>query len=169
MTADEDQSCGDEDLRAPFEIYLFIVHPFVAPDVITAALEMRPSHVHAVGARRATPRGQLLPGTYPDTRWRTKFTYDSHRIERCLSEVLDQLEQHSKFLLRIAAEGASAGVILRFPGSMHYGFNLGVATLERLVRMRINAGIEIFPDQVVDEDSWASEPPEWWRKKQSAR
>jgi len=57
-------------------------------------------------------------------------------------------------------------MILEFPGSMHYGFNVPVSTLKRLTRLQMIFGIEIFPDQEIDESSWVGPPPTRWQERQ---
>ena len=53
-----------------FDVELLIVHPSLNPAEISTALGLEARYAHRVGDRRKTPKGTLLSGDYPDTRWR---------------------------------------------------------------------------------------------------
>jgi hypothetical protein len=53
-----------------FDVELFIVHPSLDPADISRALGMEGHSSRRAGDQRKTPKGTLLSGVYPDTRWR---------------------------------------------------------------------------------------------------
>jgi hypothetical protein len=101
-----------------FDVELFIVHPSLDPVDISGALGLEGHFSHRVGDQRKTPKGTLLSGVYPDTRWR-------HCIRRAVTEqwfasevvgLVERLEAHKEFLANVRATGGSASVIIQFLG-----------------------------------------------------
>lgn len=135
---------GDGERR--FAVQLFIVHPTIEPSEIETALGLAGTHVHGVGDQRVTPSGTILPGTYPDTRWRYLVRYavsDQWFVER-LDEFLDGLQPHGAFLKGLRESGGTTSVIVKFLGDGYVGDDLPIATLTKLVELGVSFSLEVF-------------------------
>src|SRR5262245_17029119 len=106
----------DEGSLCRFYLDIFIVHPSIDPGEITAALGLEPSNLHCIGEPRATPKGNLIGGTYPDTRWRYSVRHEiRHRFFASkVNELVGGLLPHRDFLHQLRATGGKATLILHF-------------------------------------------------------
>jgi len=136
----------EEESRRRFVLALFIVHPSVDPDDITAALGLQPTIVHRFGAPRKTPVGRRLSGQYPDTRWRHSITYhtENQRFSEQLSAFLDKLRRNKSYFSYIHSTGGSIQVILQFLGDGYYGDVLSQKILAKMAELGVGFGIECF-------------------------
>jgi len=138
----------DDDEGPPkrFKVELFIVHPSVDPAEISAALGLKARFVHPVGAQRRTPKGTLLPGTYPDTRWRHVRRYETtgQWVKDRIAELVEYLEPHRAYLAKLRDSGGRACVILAFLGDGYFGDTIPRSLLERLAELGLDLGIECF-------------------------
>jgi len=136
----------EEESRQRFVLALFIIHPSVDPDDITAALGLQPTIVHRFGAPRKTPYGHRLPGKYPDTRWRHRircYTDDQHFSEQ-LSAFVDRLRHKKDYFTYITSTGGHVEIILQFLGDGYYGDALSRETLANMAELGVKFGIECF-------------------------
>jgi hypothetical protein len=131
-----------------FDVELFIIHPLLDPADISRALGMEGHFSRRVGDQRKTPKGTLLPGVYPDTRWR-------HSIRRTVTEqwfasevvaFVGRLEPHKEFLANVRATGGSATVIIQFLGDGYLADDIPLTTLAKLGELGLSLGIECFID-----------------------
>lgn len=131
-----------------FDVELFIVHPSLDPVEISGALGLEEHFSHRVGDQRKTPKGTLLSGVYPDTRWR-------HCIRRAVTEqwfacevvgLVARLEAHKEFLANVRATGGSASVIIQFLGDGYLADVIPPATLAKLAELGLALGIECFTE-----------------------
>jgi hypothetical protein len=135
----------EDDLKR-LDVELFIVHPTMDPDDITAALGLEPSHARRIGGNRKTRKGTPLLGEYPDTRWRHSVRHDV-RGQHFASEVaalLDRLSPHKAFLAELRATGGQATLVVQFLGDGYFGDMLPLNTLSKLIDLQLDLGIEAF-------------------------
>jgi hypothetical protein len=88
----------------------------------------------------------LLPGNYPDTRWR-------HSIE-CkaagqwfageLGVLVNRVEPHKAFLNHLVDTGGSATIIIQFLGDDYFSDSLPASMLTKLGDLRLGLGIEVY-------------------------
>jgi hypothetical protein len=129
-----------------FRIGLFVVHPSLPPDEITSGLGLRPGITHAVGDHRRPPKGRLLDGVRPDTRWRHSRYFGTREqwFHRPLAEFVEELAARRDFLHRIRATGGEAVVVVEFLGDGYFGDKIPLSTLAMLVDLRLDLGFEVF-------------------------
>lgn len=131
-----------------FDIVLFIVHPSFDPVEISRALRLEAHFSHRVGDQRKTPKGGLLSGVYPDTRWR-------HRIRRTVTEqwftaevvgFVEKLATRKEFLAEVRATGGNASVIIQFLGDGYFADVIAPTTLAKLADLGLGLAIECFTE-----------------------
>jgi Domain of unknown function (DUF4279) len=129
-----------------FDVELFIVHPTLDPAEISAGLGLDAERTHRVGDQRKTPKGMLLPGTYPDTRWRHSRRYETSDqwFAGRVAELIDCIEPHRAFLKNLRATGGTACVLVQFLGDGYFGDEIPRGILARLVDLELDLGIECF-------------------------
>jgi hypothetical protein len=131
-----------------FDIELFIVHPSLDPVDISRALGMEGHFSHRVGDQRKTPKGTLLSGVYPDTRWRhcIRCAVVEHLFASEVVDFVARLEPHKEFLASVRATGGSACVNIAFLGEGYLADEVPSATLAKLAELGLGLGIECFID-----------------------
>lgn len=136
---------SDEGALRRFDVELFIVHPTLEPAEITAALGLEPHASHRVGDQRQTPKGKLLKGAYPDTRWRycVELELKDQWFAGEVTKLVDRLVPHRRFLRNLVATGGRAQIIVQFFGA-YYGDEIGKDVLAKLVDLDLDLGIECF-------------------------
>ncbi len=130
-----------------FGIRLLIKHPTMDPSRITEELGLRPQLTRLVGAARQTPNGVPLPGRNRSSVWSYSFDVTKTRsFFRKLSGFVAKLENHKKLFHQIVRSGGSAELIVELNGGENIGDVLSHLELKRLSDLKIDLGIEIFPD-----------------------
>jgi hypothetical protein len=129
-----------------FDVELLIKHPSIDPAEITAALGLEAAGSHRVGDRRMTPRGTLLEGNYPDTRWRhsarctVSHQWFADRVESLVADLLP----HKAFLSRLLQTGGKLTLIVQFLGDGYFGDEIPQSTLAKIADLGLSLGIECF-------------------------
>lgn len=146
MLADGRTDSNSNDRR--YDVELLIVHPTIDPSEITSALGLEAVHFRRAGERRMTPKGNLLPGNYPDTRWRhsKRYAVSDQWFADKVELLLKRLEPHKGFLSQLSATGGRASIIIQFLGDGYYGDEIPSSTLARIVDLGLSFGIEVFVD-----------------------
>lgn len=144
MAEHEDDS--EEGLARRVDVELFIAHPTLTPAEISAALGLDAQNSHCVGEPRKRPNGELLGGTYRDTRWRHSVEYElrAQWFADKVTDLVDRLLPHRGFLHRVRDTGGDATLIVQFLGDGYLGDNVPVETLAKLAELRLDLGIECF-------------------------
>jgi hypothetical protein len=129
-----------------FDVELFIVHPTVDPSEITKELGLEAPFSRRVGDRRKTPKGTLLSGNYPDTRWRHSVRHEApgQWFAEKVKTFVDQLEPHKGFLANLSATGGRATIVIQFLGDNYFGDQIPQATLAKIVDLGLSLGIEVY-------------------------
>ena len=131
---------------ATFTLTLLVVHPDMAPQMITDELGLKPYRSMERGAPMKTLAGAAIGGTYKDSRWNyIEHHAASHIASRAIDGLLRNLEKHASFLRAIQQTGARISMHLNLPAS-HRGESLDAATLRLAGELGIAIGFEIFPD-----------------------
>jgi Domain of unknown function (DUF4279) len=122
------------------------VHPTLLPDEISAALGLAARHTQCVGQQRVTPKGTLLIGNYPDTRWRysEQFETDDQWFAAKVTDLVDRLVLHRNFLRRLVATGGRSDIIVQFLGDGYFGDSIPRSTLAKLIDLELDLSIECF-------------------------
>ena len=131
-----------------FDVELLIVHPSLNPAEISTALGLEARYAHRVGDRRKTPKGTLLSGDYPDTRWRhcVRCSVTDQWYAAEVTRLVDSLESHKAFFTNLKSTGGSASVIIQFLGDGYLADEIPHATLAKLVDLELTLAIECFVD-----------------------
>jgi hypothetical protein len=129
-----------------FDVELLIKHPSIDPSEITAMLGLEAAGSHRVGDRRMTPRGTLLEGNYPDTRWRhsTRYTTSNQWFADKVESLVAHLLPHRAFLLRLLQTGGEVSLIVQFLGDGYFGDTIPQSTLAKIADLGLSLGIECF-------------------------
>jgi hypothetical protein len=136
----------DEEKPRRFDVELFVVHPTMTPAAITAALGIEAQFVHSVSEPRMTPKGTLLGGRYPDTRWRHSIRYEvsgQHFADK-VTMLVDRLLPHKAFFAGLRSTGGSAEVIVEFLGDGYLADNVPAATLANMAELQLDFGIACY-------------------------
>ena len=145
MVTYEDDFERNESLRSVLR--LLIRHPNIDPDRITKTLELTPHLSAMVGSVRKNPKGGILPGLQKDSVWSHSFSVDLYRFFfKDAVKLIDRLEPHKAFLVEIEKSGGSIGLIIHLPGDTNIGDMFPWRQMERLSAMRIELGVEVFPE-----------------------
>src|SRR6266571_3008309 len=101
-----------------FDVELFIIRLSIEPAAITAALGLEPKIVHRFVDHRRTPKGALLKGNYPDTRWRhsVRHTVKDQWFVAEITNFVDSLMDHKTFLRQVRSTGGKTCVLIQFLG-----------------------------------------------------
>jgi Domain of unknown function (DUF4279) len=135
-----------EDTQRRFDVELFIVHPSLDPEEISRVLGLEGHFSHRVGEPRKTPRGTLLSGVHPDTRWRhsVRHTVAEQWFASAVVDFVGRLEPHREFLASLRETGGSATVIIQFLGDGYLADSIPLTTLVKLGELGLSLGIECF-------------------------
>jgi hypothetical protein len=129
-----------------FDVELFIVHPSFDPVDISGALGLEAHFSHRVRDQRKTPKGTLLSGVYPDTRWRhsIRHTVAEQWFAAEVASFVEKLEAHKDFLANVRATGGRATVIIQFLGDDYLADEIAPATLAKMAELGLALGIECY-------------------------
>ena len=143
---ENEQVGSDEGSVRRIDVELFIIHPTIAPAEITAALELEPQLAQCVGEPRRTPKGTLLDGLYPDTRWRHSIRYElrDQLFSDKVTLLVDRLMLHKNFLGHLRDSGGQASIIVQFLGDGYVGDDVPLNTLAKMVDLQLDFGIECY-------------------------
>jgi hypothetical protein len=145
MSEREREDFEEEHLRHA-DVVLFVIHPTMTPDEITAALGLQPRTTHQVGHPRKTPKGTPLEGRYADTRWRHSVRYElrGQWFGDKITTLVECLMPHKTFFHHLRATGGTAEIFVQFLGDGYFGDNVPLETLARMVELQLDFGIESF-------------------------
>lgn len=143
MCAEDGVDQGQAGCRR-LDVELFIVHPNIDPLEISNALGLKAQNVRRAGDRRATPKGRLLEGNYPDTRWRysVQYTVSDQWFADKIKLFLDSLEPHKVFLKHLHDTAGRSSLVVQFFG--YASDSLPISTLKRIVDLELELAIECY-------------------------
>ena len=149
MTLEDGEDEWDEKIKDSlrYEVRLMIKHPNIDPAEITKTLGLKPNVSGIVGSRRMTPAGKPLPSVYRESGWSHWFRVErNRRFFQDVVKVIDKIEPHRDFMLKIVDGGGTIDLIVHLPGDVNIGASLPWREMARLCALRIDLGIEVFPD-----------------------
>jgi hypothetical protein len=118
----------------------------IDPDVITRELGTGPKMAARAGSKITTPTGATLPSVYKSTVWSDWRDFEGKgSFLAGAVPFLDLLELRKEFVGYIIKSGGSIDIILSLYGGVNMGDCIHWAILKRLVDLRINLGVEVFP------------------------
>jgi len=103
------------------------------------------------GARRQTPKGSLLEGTYPETYWYAELIDGREQssgevsLEDFLVAISQQLQPYDDFISRIRREGGRVEFFIGLYGDSNYGFDLATPLMNSLSELGISLGFDVYP------------------------
>ena len=147
MVTDDDSKNPKEDVPRRVDVELFIVHPTISPDQISAALGLEGHFAVRVGDLRRTPRGTLLEGRYKDSRWRHSIQHaliDQWFADK-ITAFVDALLPHKQLLHDVRATSGTAELIIQFLDDGYFGDSVPLDTLAKMAELQLSFGIECYP------------------------
>ncbi len=149
MALDDEDDKWDEEIKRAlrYSIRLMIKHPNIDPARITEELLLKPNLSHLAGSPRMTPKATPLPGVYRESAWSHWFRVERNRLFFAdVVKLIDRLEPHKNFLHEIVDGGGAIDLIVNLPGDTNIGDSFRWRDMARLAALRIDLGIEVFPD-----------------------
>ncbi len=149
MKSDTDQRANDsdecEELR--FKVRLLIRYGEAEPDEITRRLGMTPTVSNRAGDLRASTGAQSSGKYYRYNTWSWSVTVFQRRdFFAQVIAILDDLEKNTEFVLQLTESGAVVLLTVDLPGGENIGSVMSWRHLERFGRLKVDLGIEVFPD-----------------------
>ena len=147
MKDDTKMTQDSEDAPLKFAIGLMIKHPTMDPARISMELGLQPWHSWKAGEPRVTPVGKRLPGVNPTSYWVSREEVTGKRLffENVL-ELVSRLEPSSQFIAEIVDGGGFVSITVQLPGERNIGDSMDWPGLARIAALKIELGIEVFPD-----------------------
>ena len=129
-----------------YRVLLSIKHPTLSPEMISTTLGIVPSHSWRSEDKRSTPKGTELGGSYEYTLWTAAKSFSGNRnFFRRIIEFIEIIENNREFIESVRETGGRISLIVQIAGDVNIGDEIGCKDLERLVRLGISFGIEVFP------------------------
>ena len=134
-----------------FSLAVRIWHPSIDPAEITRALGINPRKMSLVGDKRKTPKGQLLGGVYRESYWwadpfdRGEYLSTDALAVDALVDVLNLLEPHKPFLLRLRSEGARLNLEVSSFSRQNYTFEFPPELLIKCAELGLSLVHDVYP------------------------
>ncbi|ALG68206.1 DUF4279 domain-containing protein [Beggiatoa leptomitoformis] len=131
-----------------YKVVLLIEHPSIDPAIITEQLGLLPFRHQRFGEPRMTPTGTPLAGLWKNSSWSCRLECDGKRaFFKNIDEFVTKLDTHRKFLSNLVLSGGSVYLGISFLGRNNIGDVLSWQSMEKMVKLKIDLGIEVFPDE----------------------
>jgi len=129
------------------QVCLLIRHPNMEPQKISDALDLEPQHSWKRGTPRMSPKGNRLEGFYKWTSWSHSWEHLGDRLFFHFTQgILDGLVPNQAFFNRLSQEGGSSLFAISLFGQQNIGDNTSLEFQKTLTDMKIQLGVEVFPD-----------------------
>jgi hypothetical protein len=135
----------DDEERPYFTLALRIFHPSIDPDEITTKLDIAPHFSCKAGEPALTPAGTPLHRIRKETYWYYSESEGDKNFPEKIERVIADIAPHRDFFHRIVADGGRIEFYLCLLGSVNIGNTLSLPLLARLVDLKIELSIEVFP------------------------
>lgn len=130
-----------------FVLRLIVRHPSLDPKLISTQLGLAPHVTQMAGEARVAPSGVPIGGRYSDSRWGWSARFEKRReFFDEVSVLANRLYPHKEFLSKIVDSGGSVEIVVHLPGDTNIGWTMPWAELATLAELKIDLGIEVFPD-----------------------
>lgn len=122
-----------------------IAHPTMDPQEITDCLGVDPYVSQKYGEVIRTPEGEKLSGTYEFTKWSVRESgLSSDVLLERLSALLDFLSVNENAMISLYSKGACCSVYFNLASPQGIRFIVPVILIEKMAKMKISFGIEVF-------------------------
>jgi hypothetical protein len=130
-----------------YRVLLWIKHPSINPNEITRCIGFSPSVAWMAGERHVTPTGMMLPGIRDYTYWcATQEALADRAFFQGVMDVVRRVEYADDFVNDLISTGGTVNIIVHLPGVINIGDVINASDLSALARLKINLGIEVFPN-----------------------
>jgi len=134
-------------MKVSYNIVLLIKHPSIDPKIITEQLGLMPFRCWRFGDPRLTPKGTPLVGLWKNSSWSWQLRGKGKRaFFESVNSLVVELESHSKFLSDLVLDGGNICLIVNLDGKTNIGDVLSWQAMEKLAGLKIDLGIEVFPN-----------------------
>jgi hypothetical protein len=108
---------------------------------------MKPNVAWMPGSPKVTSRGKILPTKAKSTYWNYNTTVeDNSNFSTSLKKVILTLEKHREFVKSITQTYGDIEIDIQLYGGVNIGDIIDWDALEKMARLRVNLGIEVFPN-----------------------
>lgn len=137
----------DDNARYRFGVRLLVKHRKIDLSYLTKALGMEPDTLWLAGARRTSPRGEIISGVYRDSVWSHAIEINGKRAFFSeLNKFVRKLTRHKSALRRTTRTGGKVELIVELPGGVNIGDSISWESMKTLSALCIDLGIEVFPE-----------------------
>lgn len=127
-----------EHLKRRFEVSLGILHPSIATDQITRALDLVPSRTTEAGPPRTPPFDQAC--------WSHRFECEDLRdLVPIIARVADQLEPHAEFLRSLIDEGGEVELFCGIFFDVNWDEQIPANLMGRLAALGVDLRLDAYP------------------------
>jgi Domain of unknown function (DUF4279) len=129
-----------------YSVSLHISHPDIAPELITRALALQPTHRPTrKGEPKTTPKGTPLEGHWKFSHWCHCFEITQDReLTSFLERLVKTLEPHRDFLRRIVDEGGAIECFVGVFTDTNCDQVLPFSLLSDLAELRIDLRLDLY-------------------------
>jgi hypothetical protein len=129
-----------------YTLSLRCLHPTIDPAEITKRLNIEPDHAWKVGEQAKTPAGTLLDYIRNQSYWSYGTHTNGKQFSIEINQIIAYLSPHRDFIHRLVVEGGRVEIYLGLLGSINIGDTITVETLAKLTDLKVDLGIEVFPN-----------------------
>ncbi len=131
-----------------FEVSLRITHPTIDPTEVTRELSIEPSCRYKVGDRRATPKGNPLPGFNECSGWFYRLPQDADAsLPVVLRGMNLQLFKSRSYLESLQSTGGTIEYFIGWFSEFNSGEVFDWQLLKECAALRINLAFDIYGEQ----------------------
>ena len=126
---------------------LLISHPSMDPGLITDQLALKPQLTQRNGDQIVTPKGKVAGGLYKWTKWRYFIELEnSDLLNDEIHSLITILYVKRQFFNEIRLEDGKSIMYINHSCQEHLNLVLDPEVLEKLCKMSMSFGVEIFND-----------------------
>lgn len=135
-----------------YRVSLRVWHPSIEPALISKAVGLEPKRTWRAGEQRATPKGQPLEGTNPESYWCADISGETPEDgdQQCLEDFIfgesSRLAAAGDFLRSLRKTGGRTEIFVGLYGRWNYGFEFSPNLLSQLSSLGLALSLDVYPN-----------------------